>query len=65
MFKKYYEGIQGIEIYPMILLIVFVSFFVSMSIWLFFANKKKMETLSKIPFDLESDSKTDSQKTQA
>jgi cytochrome c oxidase cbb3-type subunit 3 len=49
MFKKYFEGINGIEIYPVFLLIIFVLFFVSMSVWLMRANKKTMEEMGKLP----------------
>ncbi len=60
MFKNYFEGIKGIEVYPVFLLIVFVAFFISMSIWLIRANKNKMEELSKIPFENESGHSLDS-----
>ena len=49
MFKHYFNGIHGIEIYPIFLLVVFVTFFVSMVIWLMRTNKAKMEEISKIP----------------
>lgn len=56
MFKKYFEGISGIEIYPVFLLIVFVTFFLAMSIWLIRANKTTMDAMSKIPFNNDDES---------
>jgi cbb3-type cytochrome oxidase subunit 3 len=56
MFKKYFEGINGIEVYPVFLLIVFVTFFIAMSVWLIRANKTTMEVMSKIPFNNEDES---------
>ncbi len=56
MFKKYFEGINGIEVYPVFLLIVFVTFFIAMSVWLIRANKTTMEAMSKIPFNNEDES---------
>ncbi len=55
MFKHYFNGIIGIEIYPIFLLIVFIAFFVSMLVWLVRANKSKMEEISRIPLNQTSD----------
>ncbi|CAN5667912.1 hypothetical protein BH11BAC1_BH11BAC1_14900 [soil metagenome] len=49
MFKHYFEGISGIEIYPIILLLVFVLFFVSMFIYLMRTGKFKLDEISRIP----------------
>jgi len=51
MFKHYFEGLKGIDIYPIFLLIVFILFFVSMIIWLIRSNKLRMEEISRIPLN--------------
>jgi cbb3-type cytochrome oxidase subunit 3 len=60
MFKNYFVGIKGIEIYPVFLLILFIAFFVSMTVWLMRAEKKEMDELSKIPLENESGQSLDS-----
>jgi cytochrome c oxidase cbb3-type subunit 4 len=49
MFKHYFEGISGIEIYPIFLLIVFITFFVSISIWLMKTKKSRLDEISRLP----------------
>lgn len=52
-FINYLESIAGIEIYPMISLFIFFSFF---SILLFYAlkvDKKHINEMKKIPFEKE------------
>ena len=51
MFKHYFEGISGIEIYPIILLVIFLLFFVSISVWMIRANKLSMQEQSRIPLE--------------
>jgi cytochrome c oxidase cbb3-type subunit 4 len=55
MFKHYFNGINGIEIYPIFLLIVFITFFVTMTIWLIRSSKSKMDEISKIPLSHDTD----------
>jgi len=51
MFKHYFEGINGIEIYPVILLVIFLLFFISMSVWMIRANNLTMKEQSRIPLE--------------
>jgi hypothetical protein len=51
MFKNYFKGIEGIETYPLILLVVFVLFFSIMLISLFRTSNDKINEIKKIPFD--------------
>ena len=51
MFKRYFEGINGIEIYPVILLVIFFLFFVSMSVWMIRSNNLMLKEQSKIPLE--------------
>ncbi len=50
MFKNYLDGIDGIATYPLLSLVVFFLFFISMSIWLLRADKKQMRDLANLPF---------------
>ncbi len=48
-FKNYLETISGVEIYPLISLIVFFTFFALLIIYVIKANKKEIEFLENIP----------------
>lgn len=49
--KNHMESIAGIEIYPLISLLIFFSFFVLLFWWVFTAKKEYIDRVSKIPFD--------------
>lgn len=49
--KNHLETITGIEIYPLISLVIFFSFFVTLFWWVFTAKKEYINTVSKIPLD--------------
>jgi cytochrome c oxidase cbb3-type subunit IV len=49
--KNHMESITGIEIYPMISLLIFFIFFVILFWWVFTAKKEYIETVSNIPLD--------------
>jgi len=49
--KHYMEDITGIEIYPMISLIIFFVFFVVLFWWVISAKKDYIKRVSNIPFD--------------
>jgi cytochrome c oxidase cbb3-type subunit 4 len=51
MFKHYFEGISGIEIYPVVLLVIFLLFFVSMSVWMIRTNNLNLKKQSMMPLD--------------
>ena len=51
MFKHYFEQIDGIEIYPLIALFVFVGFFLGLLIWVMKANKKYIKEMSELPLE--------------
>lgn len=54
--KGHMESIEGIEIYPIISLLIFFIFFVVLFLWVFTAKKNYIETVSKIPLDNSNDS---------
>lgn len=50
-FSYYLEKIAGVEIYPLISLLLFVIFFVGVSILAFSSSKETIEHLENLPLD--------------
>ena len=53
--KNHMESITGIEIYPVISLLIFFIFFVVLFWWVFTAKKEYIKTVSNLPFDNQND----------
>ena len=51
MFKEVLQSIEGIGIYPLISMGVFLVFFMIVIIWYFKADKKYLENMSNLPLD--------------
>jgi len=49
--KNHLESITGVEIYPLISLIIFFGFFVLLFWWVITAKKDYIEKVSSIPLD--------------
>ena len=49
--KNHLETITGIEIYPLISLVIFFTFFVALFWWVFTAKKDYINKVSRIPLD--------------
>ncbi|MGJ8593385.1 MAG: CcoQ/FixQ family Cbb3-type cytochrome c oxidase assembly chaperone [Aquaticitalea sp.] len=49
--KGYMDSIEGIEIYPIISLVIFFTFFVLLFWWVFTAKKDYITKVSNIPLD--------------
>ena len=49
--KNHMESIAGIEIYPIISLLIFFIFFVVLFWWVVTAKKEYIQTVSNIPLD--------------
>jgi len=49
--KNHMESITGIEIYPMISLFIFFTFFVALFWWVFTAKKEYINSVSNLPLD--------------
>ncbi len=56
--KGHMESIDGIEIYPIISLLIFFIFFVILFLWVFTAKKKYIEQVSNIPLEQEGENNT-------
>lgn len=49
--SHYLQSIDGIAIYPIITLIIFLSIFIAITIWAMKISKKDIQEMNKIPFD--------------
>lgn len=49
--KHHMESIIGIEIYPIISLLIFFTFFVALFWWVFTAKKEYIKSVSQLPLD--------------
>lgn len=49
--KNYMDSIEGIEIYPIISLLIFFTFFVLLFWWVFTAKKEYINKVSNLPLD--------------
>lgn len=58
--KHNMETIAGIEIFPIISLLIFFIFFVGLFLWVFTYKKETIEKLSNLPFMDEEQPKEDS-----
>jgi cbb3-type cytochrome oxidase subunit 3 len=45
------ENIDGVQIYPMISLLIFFIFFIALFWWVFTAKKEHISEVSRIPLD--------------
>ncbi|MBT8271738.1 MAG: CcoQ/FixQ family Cbb3-type cytochrome c oxidase assembly chaperone [Flavobacteriaceae bacterium] len=53
--KNHMESITGIEIYPLISLLIFFIFFVLLFLWVATAKKDYIKTVSQIPLENQND----------
>lgn len=59
MFKQFVQDIGGTDAYMVASLIIFVTFFVGVGIWLVKADKNHLKELSEIPLKSDTSSKTE------
>lgn len=55
--KHNLEGIDGVEIYPIISLLLFFTVFVTMIVFVFKLPKKRIDEISQLPLDNDNNSK--------
>ncbi|MFI0428112.1 CcoQ/FixQ family Cbb3-type cytochrome c oxidase assembly chaperone [Mariniflexile sp. HMF6888] len=53
--KNYMDSISGIEIYPIISLLIFFTFFVLLFWWVITAKNEYIKTVSNLPLDNQND----------
>jgi len=51
MFKEVLQSIEGIEFYTIVSMLIFILFFVGMTIWLLKVDKKYIKTMSELPLE--------------
>ena len=57
MYKKILQGIENIEIWPIVSFLIFFIFFLCLLLWVFTADKKFIEEMKMLPFDSSSPEK--------
>jgi cytochrome c oxidase cbb3-type subunit 3 len=50
-FSEYLSTINGVAIYPVISLILFVVFFLIVTVWIMRMNSKELEHIENLPLD--------------
>jgi hypothetical protein len=50
-FRHYLESITGVEIYPLISLVIFFLFFTGLILWAWKANKSYITAMKNIPLE--------------
>ncbi|MDN6290588.1 MAG: hypothetical protein L0J63_09940 [Tetragenococcus koreensis] len=56
--KENLDTIKGIEVYPIIALLIFFTFFVGLFWWVMTYNKKNIKALSELPLDLKNENES-------
>jgi len=51
MYKQILEGIKGVELYPILSLVIFVAFFIILGIWVVKARKSYINKMSRMPLE--------------
>ena len=51
MYRQVLESIEGIGIYPVISLVIFLAFFIGLVVWLIRVDKGYLERMGKLPLD--------------
>lgn len=57
--KHNMESISGVEIYPILSLLIFFIFFVALYTWVYTYKKEKITEMSSLPFSDEEPNNTD------
>lgn len=52
-FINYLTSIAGVEIFPLISLLIFFAFFIALGVYLMKADKTRIQYLEALPFDKE------------
>ncbi len=60
MIRNYLQSIEGVEIYPLFTLIVFVLFFIVMLVWMLRIDKNYIKEMEHLPLESENNRKLNS-----
>ena len=55
MYKELLQSIEGIEIYPIISLLIFIAFFIGVVIWIVRMDKKYVKEMESLPLQNDGD----------
>lgn len=55
--KQYADQVNGIEVYPIVSLLIFTIFFVGMLLYVRQMSKERVHELSNMPLDVQEDNK--------
>ena len=55
MIKEFLQSVEGVSVYPIISLIVFVLFFVIILVWMLKVDKNYIKKMENLPFEKEED----------
>ena len=55
MYKEALGAIEGVEVFPIISMLIFVAFFTSLLVWFFRADKEELGRAARLPLDQEAD----------
>lgn len=47
--RQFLDGVQGVDVYLIISLFIFLAFFIGVAIWFFRVDKKHVEKMSQMP----------------
>lgn len=50
-FRHYLESITGVDVYPLVSLVIFFTFFIALAIWAVRVNKDYINESKKLPLD--------------
>ena len=53
MFKEVLRSIEGVEFYTIVSMIIFILFFIGMTIWLFKVDRNYIKAMSELPLNEE------------
>ena len=51
MFKHYFESIEGVAIWPVLSMLIFIAFFIGLAFWLIGVDKKYIRKMKNLPLD--------------
>lgn len=60
MIRNYLQSIEGVEIYPLISLALFVVFFVAVFVWILKIDKNYIRQMKELPLELDNNRNSNS-----
>lgn len=51
MYKELLQSIEGIEVYPLISMFIFIALFIGVVVWILKLDKKYLKEMETLPFE--------------